>query len=107
MDDRRADRVFKALADGTRRRMLDLLAAKTLTTGELVEAFPELSRFGVMKHLDVLEEAGLLVVTREGRQRWNRLNPVPLRDVVRRWVGKQEEMWADIALNIRDAAEKS
>ena len=106
MDDRRADRVFKALADGTRRKMLDLLAAKTLTTGELVEAFPELSRFGVMKHLDVLEEAGLLVITREGRQRWNRLNPVPLREVVRRWMGRQEEMWADIALNIRDAAEK-
>jgi len=83
-----------------------MLAAKMMTTGELVEAFPELSRFGVMKHLDVLEEAGLLVITREGRQRWNRLNPVPLREVVRRWMGRQEEMWADIALNIRDAAER-
>jgi len=105
MDDRHADRVFKALADGTRRKMLDLLAAKTYTTGELAEAFPDLSRFAVMKHLGVLEKAGLLVLTRDGRQRWNRLNPVPLKDVVRRWMGKQEEMWADVLLNIRDVAE--
>src|SRR3954469_17663236 len=105
MDDRRADRVFKALADSTRRRMLDLLAAKTYTTGELAEAFPELSRFAVMKHLGVLEKAGLLVVTRDGRQRWNALNPVPLQEVLRRWVGKNEQVWADVLLNIRDVAE--
>ena len=85
--------------------MLDLLAVRPRTTGELVEAFPKLSRFAVMKHLDVLEAAGLLVVTREGRQRWNALNPVPLQDELRRWVGKNEQMWADVLLNIRDVAE--
>ena len=85
--------------------MLDLLAVRPRTTGELVEAFPKLSRFAVMKHLGVLEAAGLLVVTREGRQRWNALNPVPLQDELRRWVGKNEQMWADVLLNIRDVAE--
>ena len=105
MSDKHADRVFKALADKTRRHMLDLLAQKQRTTGELVDAFPKLSRFAVMKHLDVLEQAGLLLITRDGRTRWNRLNPVPLREVLRRWIDRQEELWADVLLNIRDAVE--
>ncbi len=86
--------------------MLDLLAGKPRTTGELVLAFPKLSRFAVMKHLAVLKSAGLLVITRDGRKRWNSINPVPLRDVVRRWMGRQEEMWSDSLLNLRDEAEK-
>jgi DNA-binding transcriptional ArsR family regulator len=85
--------------------MLDLLADAPRTTGDLAAAFPKLSRFAVMKHLRVLESAGLLVVTRDGRKRWNALNPVPLREVFRRWVGKNQETWADVLLNIRDAAE--
>ena len=105
MSDKPQDRVFKALADPTRRKILDLLAARSRTTGDLVDAFPKLSRFAVMKHLDVLEKAGLLVITRDGRTRWNRLNPVPLREVLRRWIDRQEELWADVLLNIRDAAE--
>jgi DNA-binding transcriptional ArsR family regulator len=104
---RRADRVFKALADRTRRRILDLLATRPRTTGELAAAFAGLSRFAVMKHLRVLQRAGLLIVSRDGRKRWNSLNPVPLREVLRRWVGKNEELWADIMLNVRDAAEAS
>ncbi len=97
--------MFKALGDRTRRRMLDLLARRPRTTGELAGKFPRLSRFAVMKHLRVLERAGLLVVTRDGRKRWNALNPVPLQEVFRRWVGKGEQMWADALLNIRDLAE--
>ena len=85
--------------------MLDLLAEKPRTTGELSAAFPRLSRFAVMKHLGVLDSAGLVVVTRQGRQRWNALNPVPLREVFRRWVDKNEQVWADALLNIRDVAE--
>ena len=85
--------------------MLDLLADRPRTTGELSAAFPKLSRFAVMKHLAVLEKAGLLVVTRDGRRRWNAINPVPLRDVLRRWMSKHEQSWADVMLNIRDAAE--
>jgi DNA-binding transcriptional ArsR family regulator len=85
--------------------MLDLLAERRRTTGELSAAFPKLSRFAVMKHLRVLEQAELVAVTREGRLRWNTLNPVPLREVFRKWVGKYETIWADAMLNIRDAAE--
>jgi DNA-binding transcriptional ArsR family regulator len=85
--------------------MLDLLSEKQRTTGELSAAFPKLSRFAVMKHLSVLHRAGLIVITRDGRQRWNSLNPVPLRDVLRKWVGANEERWADGLLNIRDVAE--
>jgi DNA-binding transcriptional ArsR family regulator len=97
--------VFRALADRTRRRMLDMLVERPRTTGQLASAFPKLSRFAVMKHLRVLESAGLLIVTREGRKRWNALNPVPLRDALRRWVGRYEQVWADVLLDIRDAAE--
>ncbi len=85
--------------------MLDLLSQKPRTTGELVEAFPKLSRFAVMKHLGVLERAGLVVVTWEGRNRWNTLNSVPLKEALRRWMGRHEEMWADMLLQMRDAAE--
>jgi DNA-binding transcriptional ArsR family regulator len=101
----RTDRVFKALADKTRRRMLDLLSRRPRTTGELSAAFPRLSRFAVMKHLRVLKDAGLLIISRDGRKRWNSLNPVPLRDVLRRWMGMQQELWADAMLNIRASAE--
>jgi DNA-binding transcriptional ArsR family regulator len=85
--------------------MLDLLAAKPRTTGELAAVFPKLSRFAVMKHLRVLHAAGLIIITRHGRQRWNSLNATPLREVFRRWVDKNESMWADVLLDIRDAAE--
>ena len=97
--------MFKALGDRNRRRMLDRLAKRPRTTGELARAFPKLSRFAVMKHLGVLKKAGLLIVTREGRKRWNALNPVPLQEVFRRWVGANQQLWADTLLNIRDAAE--
>ena len=99
------DRVWKALSDPTRRRILDLLAERPRTTGELSSSFPSLSRFAVMKHLGVLSRARLLIARREGRQRWNSLNPVPLREVFSRWVGKYETIWADALLNIRDDAE--
>ena len=81
-----ADTVWRALADPTRRRLLDFLAQGPRTTGDLVARVPELSRTGVMKHLDVLEAAGLVVVRREGRVRWNYLNPVPIQRVCERWI---------------------
>jgi DNA-binding transcriptional ArsR family regulator len=85
--------------------MLDLLAERPRTTGELAGAFPKLSRFAVMKHLGVLQRARLIIVSREGRKRWNTLNPAPLRDALRRWVTRSEQVWADVLLDIRDAAE--
>ncbi|MFK8002142.1 MAG: metalloregulator ArsR/SmtB family transcription factor [Polyangiales bacterium] len=78
-------RVWKALGDPTRRALLELLREGPVTTGGLCERF-EMTRYGVMKHLDVLEAAGLLLVKREGRQRFNHLNAVPLQRLVRRFV---------------------
>ena len=72
------DRIWRALADPVRRTLLDALAIAPRTTGELVEAESQLCRTAVMKHLDVLVAAGLVVVRREGRRRWNYLNPVPI-----------------------------
>ena len=85
--------------------MLDLMCKRPRTTGELAKKFPKLSRFAIMKHLRVLERAHLLIVTRDGRKRWNAINSAPLVDVLRRWVNKYEHAWADVLLNIRDAAE--
>lgn len=81
------DRTFKALASPIRRRLLDLLKDKPLTTGALCEAAPELDRCTVMQHLKVLEAADLLIVERRGRERWNHLNPVPIQQIHTRWIG--------------------
>jgi DNA-binding transcriptional ArsR family regulator len=98
--------VWKALADPTRRAILDLLRDRARTTGELSGAFPEVSRFAVMKHLGVLEEAGLVVVRRQGRERWNHLNGVPLRVVYERWMGRYADRWADSLLRLKETAER-
>jgi DNA-binding transcriptional ArsR family regulator len=85
------DRVFKALADATRRHLLDQLFARDgQTLGEL-EGGLEMSRFGVMKHLKVLEEAGLVISHRQGREKRHFLNPVPIRLVHDRWIDKYTE----------------
>ena len=82
------DSIFKALADPTRRAVLDTLAEGPKTTGDLVACFPDLSRTGVMKHLDLLAATGLVLVRREGRQRWNHLNPMPIERIYDRWVSR-------------------
>jgi DNA-binding transcriptional ArsR family regulator len=81
--------VWKALADPTRRRLLDLLRARPRTTGELAARVP-LSRFAVMKHLGVLARARLVLVRRRGRERWNHLNAVPIRRIYERWLSPYE-----------------
>ena len=103
--EKRADAVWKALADPTRRRILDELRARPRTTGELALGF-EMTRFGVMKHLGVLAEAGLVRVERRGRERWNHLNPVPIREIYRRWIRPFEEAPADRMLKLKRAAER-
>jgi uncharacterized protein YndB with AHSA1/START domain len=100
------DEVFKALADPTRRSLLDELAREDgQTLGALQERFP-MTRFGVMKHLRQLEEAGLVVTKRRGREKLHFLNPVPIRLVHDRWVSKYAEPWAASLSDLKQQLEK-
>jgi DNA-binding transcriptional ArsR family regulator len=85
------DRVFKALADPTRRLLLDRLFTRDGRTLSDLESEVEMTRFGVMKHLKVLEEAGLVVTRRSGREKLHFLNPVPIRLIHDRWIDKYTE----------------
>lgn len=81
-----ADLVFKALADNGRRRLLDRLRVRGgLTLLELCEGMP-MTRQGVTRHIDVLEEAGLVVTRRQGREKLHYLNPVPIHEIADRWI---------------------
>ncbi len=88
------DEVFKALADPTRRGLLDELFKQDGQTLSALEGRVPMSRFGVMKHLKVLEEAGLITTRKRGREKLHFLNPVPIRLVHDRWVSKYAEPWA-------------
>jgi DNA-binding transcriptional ArsR family regulator len=85
------DRVFRALADPTRRHLLDRLYEREGRTLTELESELEMTRFGVMKHLRVLEEAGLVVTRRSGREKLHFLNPVPIRLIHDRWIDKYTE----------------
>jgi DNA-binding transcriptional ArsR family regulator len=85
------DRVFKALADPTRRHLLDRLFEREGRTLSELESELEMTRFGVMKHLRLLEAAGLVVTRRQGREKLHYLNPVPIRLVHDRWIDKYTE----------------
>jgi DNA-binding transcriptional ArsR family regulator len=95
--------VWQALADPTRRALIDRLAGGARTTSQLCEGMP-MSRFGVMKHLAILERAGLVIARRHGRLRLNHLNAAPLRALSTRWLSARGERMADIALNLADSA---
>jgi DNA-binding transcriptional ArsR family regulator len=99
------DAVWKALSDPTRRAILDLLRGRPRTTTEIVERFPRLTRFGVMKHIEVLRQAELVHTREVGRQRVNSLNVVPIRKIYERWVGPFQEFWSGELLRIKDIAE--
>ena len=99
------DPVWKALSDPTRRAILDLLREHPRTTTEIVQAFPHITRFGVMKHLDVLREAQLVQTREAGRQRFNSLNVVPIRQIYERWVSPFSELWTSELLRIKELAE--
>ena len=88
------DAVFKALANPTRRSLLDELFKQDGQTLSALEQRLPMTRFGVMKHLKVLEEAGLVATRRNGREKLHYLNPVPIRLVHDRWVSKYAEPWA-------------
>lgn len=101
------DPVWRALANGHRRVILDLLAEGPRTTGDLAAAFPDLSRFAVMQHLTVLVEADLVIPRREGRQRFNHLNTVPIQRIYRRWVSRYAGRWAESLTALKDEVEDS
>src|SRR6188474_2345829 len=100
------DQIWKALADETRRTILDFLRSGPKPTTAIVEQFPDLSRFAVMKHLDVLRQAALVVTREEGRQRINSLNAVPIRMIYERWVSNYEGIWANALLRVKDESER-
>lgn len=100
------DQVWRALADPTRRALLDLLRAGPKTTGQLASEFPSLTRFAVMKHLSSLEECSLITVSRKGRERFNHLNAVPLRQIYERWVSRYEDQWAGSLVNLKRTLER-
>lgn len=96
--------VWRALADASRRRILDLLKVGPQTTGQLCDAF-SMSRYGVMKHLSVLQEAGLVLVKRRGRERWNYLNAAPLKAIHERWLTAYQSQWAAAMWNLKRTVE--
>lgn len=96
-------KIWQALSDPTRRRLLDRLAGGPRTTSELCEGIA-LTRFGVMKHIGVLEEAGLVIARRQGRLRYNHLNAAPLRALQSRWLSPQAERAAAMAQGIERIA---
>ncbi len=100
------DRVWKALADPTRRTILDLLRRKHRTTTDIVERVPDLSRFGVMKHLAVLREAGLVQSREEGRSVINSLNVVPIRLIYERWVSDYQDIWVRKLTGLKRSLER-
>jgi DNA-binding transcriptional ArsR family regulator len=83
--------VWKALSSPHRRAILDALRDGPQTTTALCEVLPELSRFAVMQHLGVLERAGVVLVRREGRERWNELNAVPIQRELERWLNSFQQ----------------
>lgn len=101
------DRIFKALADPTRRYLLDRLFERDGRTLTELESELEMTRFGVMKHLHVLEDAGLVVTRREGREKLHYLNPVPIRLVHDRWIDKYTEHRVAALVDLKNELEET
>ena len=99
--------VFRALADPSRRRLLDLLFERDGRTLTELESELPMTRFGVMKHLRVLEEAGLVVSRRSGREKLHFLNPVPIRLIHDRWIDKYTERRISALANLKTELEES
>ena len=100
------DLVFKALADPTRRFLLDMLLRRDGRTLTEMESELEMTRFGVMKHLKVLEEAGLVVTQKSGREKLHFLNPVPIRLIHNRWIDKYTERRVSALVDLKSELEE-
>ena len=101
------DLVFKALADGTRRMLLDRLHREDGQTLGQLEAGAAMTRFGVMKHLRLLEQAGLVVTRRAGREKLHYLNAVPIRQIHDRWIDKYTEHRVSALLGLKSSLESA
>jgi DNA-binding transcriptional ArsR family regulator len=100
------DLIFKALADTTRRFLLDLLFARDGRTLTELESELDMSRFGVMKHLRVLERAGLVVTRKSGREKLHFLNPIPIRGIHDRWTRKYAEPFVSALVELKTDLEE-
>ncbi|MEP1097329.1 MAG: hypothetical protein ABJG78_19590 [Cyclobacteriaceae bacterium] len=99
------DSIWKALADPTRRTLMDLVRKSPKTTGHLVEEFKSIGRCAIMKHLSVLERVGLIIPKKVGKHRWNHINAMPLQEIYERWVKNYEALWATNLLQLKELAE--
>ncbi|MEN7535776.1 ArsR/SmtB family transcription factor [Aurantiacibacter flavus] len=104
-NDEELDRVFKALANANRRAICDQLKLRPLTTGQLCTCLPELDRTTVMMHLRVLEQAGLVVPVRKGRERFNHLDAMPIAAIHERWIGPHAARAASRLLDLKSKLE--
>mgnify|MGYP006273602341 CR=1 FL=1 len=100
------DLIWKALSDSKRRLIVETLAQGPKQTGELVELFPDIGRTGVLKHIDILTQGEIIQVRRDGRARWNYLNPEPIRAVWSNWVSKHIEGVKASAFKLKEIAEQ-
>jgi DNA-binding transcriptional ArsR family regulator len=102
------DAVFRALADPTRRRLLDALFEQDgQSAGALCARVPEMSRFGVAKHLGVLEDAGLVTTRRDGRTKQHFLNPVPIGRIADRWISKYADPFTQAMVGLKAGLEET
>lgn len=95
------DLIFKALGDSRRREILDLLKDRGRTTGELCDHFKGLDRCTVMQHLNVLEKADLVIARRQGRLRWNYINPLPIKELHDRWISGYADGAVDLLAKMK------
>jgi DNA-binding transcriptional ArsR family regulator len=107
VDDELFDRVFKALSSRTRREILDLLREQPRTTGDLCARFPGLDRCTVMQHLAVLEDAELVIAQRKGRERWNHLDAMPIKQIHDRWIGDYARSAVDLIATLKSDLEST
>lgn len=100
-----SDPVWKALADSRRRVILEMLSEGPKLTGDLVARFPDMGRTAVLKHIDVLEDAELITLKRDGRKRWNYINPHPILEICQGWVKTHIQGLESSALDLKSLAE--
>jgi len=101
------DRVFKGLADPTRRFLLDRLYERDGRTLSELESELDMTRFGVMKHLRLIEDAGLVVTRRSGREKLHYLNPMPIRLIHDRWINKYRERYVSALADLKNELEET